>query len=85
MSKRLLKFSQPSCTPCKILSNYLESKNVKYEEINVFEDVEFAAKYGITGGLPVMILLDDEEVIARTTGFNPGNTSEVDELLSQIN
>lgn len=84
MAKRLLKFSQPSCTPCKILTNYLQSIEVDYEEVDVFEDVESATKFGITGGLPVMILLEDEQVVGRTTGFNPGNTEDVDNLIAQL-
>lgn len=84
MSKQLLKFSQPACTPCTILSNYLNDKGTKYKEIDLFEDLATASKYGIMGGLPVLILVDGEEIIAQSSGFNPANTTEVDNLISKL-
>jgi thioredoxin 1 len=83
--KKLLKFSQQLCNPCKMLTMHLQSKGVEYEEIDVFENVELASKYGIFGGLPVLILLEDDQVIGRTSGFNPSNTEEVDNLINQLN
>lgn len=82
--KQLLKFSQPSCTPCKILTSYLHDKYIDYTEIDVFEDLATSSKYGIMGGLPILILLENEEVVAKSSGFNPANTSEVDNLISKL-
>lgn len=82
--KKLIKFSQPTCIPCKILSNYLENQGVKYEDVDVFDDVYTASKYGIMGGLPVLLLLEDEEVIGRSSGFNPSFTQPVDDLVNQL-
>jgi thioredoxin 1 len=82
--KQLMKFSQPSCTPCKSLSKYLEDKGVKYQEVDVFEDAHIAVKYGIMGGLPVVILLDGEDVVDRTSGFNPSFTDPIDRLIEQL-
>lgn len=79
-----MKFSQPSCTPCKILSNYLQENDVEYEEYDVFEDGLLASQFGIMGGLPVLVLVDGDEVLGQTTGFNPSNTSNVDELIKQL-
>jgi glutaredoxin len=83
--KKLIKFSRPSCTPCKVLSLHLNSNGVQYEEVNVEEDPLTAQQYGISGGLPVLVLVDGETEVNRTFGFNPGNTSEVDDLVAQLN
>lgn len=82
--KQLLKFSQPSCTPCKSLSKYLGEKGVDYTEVDVFEQGHIASKYGIMGGLPVLIVLDGDEIVDRTSGFNPSFTAPVDALLEQM-
>lgn len=82
--KKLIKFSRPSCTPCKILSLHLASEGVEYEEVNVEEDPLKAQQFGISGGLPVLVLFDGETEVNRTFGFNPSNTSDVDDLVSQL-
>lgn len=82
--KQLIKFSQPSCTPCKSLSKYLHEKGIKYTEVDVFEDVQMANKFGIMGGLPILMILDGEEVVDRTSGFNPSFTAPIDSLLEQL-
>lgn len=82
--RQLVKFSQPSCTPCKSLSKYLNEKGIQYQEVDVFEDVQTATKYGIIGGLPVLMILDGDEVIDRTSGFNPSFTAPIDALLEKL-
>lgn len=78
---KLLKFSSPTCAPCKMLSNYLNEKGVEYEEIDVFEQVETSSKYGISG-VPVLMVVDEEgNTVDQVVGFNP---PAIDELLTKI-
>jgi thioredoxin 1 len=79
---KLIKFEQPNCNPCKLVSNYLDSKSVEYERINVVDEPEKASEFGIMG-VPVIILLDDSgNEVKRLVGFK---VSELDELISQLN
>lgn len=81
MSRRLLKFSRPSCVPCQMVGNYLNDKGIEVEEINVYEDADMANKFNIQS-VPVLILLNGEEVEEMTFGFNP---PEIDSLLNKLN
>ncbi len=84
MSKRLLKFYNDGCVPCQILSNYLASNEVEYEDIHAFENLELSTRYGISS-VPTLILVDENgNPLDRVVGFNPGNTSLVDELIEQL-
>lgn len=77
----LLKLYQPSCRPCQMVSQFLESHNVKHEAINVLENTDVAVKYGIMS-TPVTILLDDEgNEIQRVIGFKP---QELEEMISKL-
>jgi thioredoxin 1 len=80
---KLLKISQNRCRPCFMLSNYLNEKGIQHEEALMTD--ELLAKYDLSG-VPVLLLLDeDEQELARTVGFDPENTTEVDELISLLN
>jgi thioredoxin 1 len=79
---KLIKFEQPNCNPCMLVSNYLDSKSVPYERINVADAPEKASDFGIMG-VPVTILLDDNgNEVKRVVGFKP---AELDELTKQLN
>lgn len=79
MSKQILKFSRVGCTPCKIMTNYLQDKGVDYKELDVEEDAQLAVQYGISG-VPTLLLVDEHgEVLERVVGFNP---SAIEELLN---
>lgn len=80
MSK-LIKFSKKSCTPCKMVENYLHEKGVNYEEVDVFDRVDLASQYGISG-VPVLLLLEEDSIVDKVVGFNP---DEIDLLLSKLN
>jgi thioredoxin 1 len=68
---KLIKLYQPNCRPCVFVENFLQDQGVKYESVNVQENPEVAAEFGIMA-TPVTILLDDNGVeVQRTTGFNP--------------
>lgn len=80
MSKRVIKFSRPSCVPCQMVANYLNEKQVEAEEVNVYEDADLANMYNIQS-VPVLMLLDGEDVEDMVIGYNP---DEIDRLLSNI-
>lgn len=79
---KLIKFSQDRCVPCQILGNYLSDKGIDYEEKHVDELPTFGLNIM---GSPVLLLAEDNNTpIDFTVGFNPGNTSDVDRLVSQL-
>ena len=80
MSKSILKFSRVGCTPCKIMSNFLQDKGVQYKELDVEEDAQLAAKFGIASVPTLLLVNGDDEVLDRVVGFNP---SDIEELLSK--
>lgn len=78
---RLIKLEQPNCNPCKMVSNYLEQANVHFETVDVTQEPEVAARFGVMG-VPVTILLSDQgEEVNRSIGFKP---DELDELLKEL-
>lgn len=81
MTNRLLKLEKTHCTPCLRVQNYLDSKGVEVEKVDVFESPEVAGKYDISS-VPVTILLDsNNEEIERVNGYDePG----LDKLISQL-
>lgn len=80
MSK-LLKMYSPSCTPCKILTNFLNDKGVAFEDVDITENQEAVDTYGLSS-VPVLILLDDnDQEVDRVVGFNP---PLVEELLAKM-
>jgi thioredoxin 1 len=80
MSKSILKFSRVGCTPCKIMTNFLQDKGVDYKELDVEEDAQLASQYGISS-VPTLLLVDAEgNILDRVVGFDP---SGIEELLSR--
>lgn len=78
---KLIKFEQPDCNPCSIVSSYLDSKSISYEKINVLEEPYKASEFGIMG-VPVTVLINDHgEEIKRVIGFNP---KALDDLIDQL-
>ncbi|MBL4951111.1 thioredoxin family protein [Neobacillus sp. YIM B02564] len=79
MSKQILKFSRVGCTPCKIMTNFLNEQGVEYKELDVEDDAQLAVQYGISG-VPTLLLVDENgDVLDRVVGFNP---SAIEKLLS---
>lgn len=52
-----------------MVKSFLDGEEVEYETVNMSEQPEYQSKYDVMGA-PTILLLDDEEVIAKTTGFN---------------
>ncbi|MEC2354082.1 thioredoxin domain-containing protein [Bacillus velezensis] len=78
---RLIKLEQPNCNPCKMVSNYLNEVEVKYETVDVTQKPEVAAHFEVMG-VPVTILLNEQgEEVKRSIGFKP---NELDELLKEL-
>ncbi|KJR69208.1 thioredoxin family protein [Bacillus velezensis] len=78
---RLIKLEQPNCNPCKMVSNYLEQAGVEYEVVDVTQNPEAAAQFGVMG-VPVTFLLNEQgEEVKRSIGFKP---NELDELLKEL-
>lgn len=86
--KKLVKFEQPGCAPCAMVSNYLkEELNVPHEAVDVTVHPEFAAHYELAS-VPTVLLLEvdkQEDVIGEELGrsikFNP---EELDELAEKL-
>jgi thioredoxin len=70
--KQLLYFSAPWCGPCRQLAPILEEVAQQYpvKKINVDEESELAAQYGIRS-IPTTILVENGQEIERKIGVQP--------------
>jgi glutaredoxin len=76
----ILVLTQNNCRYCGMVKEYLNSNDVEYETVNMSELPEYQAKYDVMGA-PTVLLLDEDEVITKTTGFNP---EILDTLIEQL-
>lgn len=67
---RLLVLTQNNCRYCETLKSFLKSEDVEFDTVNMSEHPEYQEKYDVMGA-PTTLLLDDEEVVAKLTGFDP--------------
>lgn len=75
---KLVKFFKPDCVPCQSVSNYLDERNINYEEINPFDNPMLAMEHKIRT-VPTLILFDDNnKEIKRVMGYS---VEQIDELL----
>jgi thioredoxin 1 len=69
---KLLVLTQNNCRYCEQVKLFLNNADVEYGTINVSNHPEYIEQYNVMGA-PTVLLLDEDEVIAKTTGFNPGD------------
>lgn len=71
----LVDFFATWCGPCKMLAPVLEEVDQEYADVNfvkvdVDQEEDLAAKFGIMS-IPTLYLLKDGEVVAKTGGYQP--------------
>lgn len=75
--KKIIIYSTPTCFWCKKVKEYLESKNVKFDYIDITKDNNaMKAMIGLTGITSVPVISDGKN---HVLGFN---TRKIDELIS---
>ena len=70
---KVLKFYATWCAPCKGLSMIVDGikdqVDISFEDVDIQEQLELAAKYGIRS-VPTMVIVDDDGVeIKRQSGM----------------
>ena len=67
--KKILYFSAAWCGPCKTLGPIMESASgqVNYQKVDVDNNPELSAKYGIRN-IPTMVLVENGVEIRRKVG-----------------
>lgn len=65
---RILVLTQDNCRYCEMTKRFLDNEEVDYDVVNMSDQPEYKDKYDVMGA-PTVLLLDDEEVIAKSTGF----------------
>lgn len=79
--KKIVKFEKKDCNPCVMVSNYLDTNGITYQKVNPFDEPYMAMKYKIRT-VPTVIVLEEEQEVFRTIGFQP---NELKELINVCN
>lgn len=72
----LVDFWADWCGPCRMLAPILEelaednADKIKIGKLNVDEQMELAAQFGIVS-IPTLLLFDGGEAVAKTIGYQP--------------
>ena len=69
-TKRIIKFEKEDCSPCNMVSEYLDRKGVVYETINPFNQPELAMQFRVRS-VPTVILMEAEQEMVRVIGYKP--------------
>ena len=80
--KQLLKFSASWCGPCQALSMTLKEKDdwgIEIKEVDIDENLDLAAKFGIRS-VPTMVIVEDDKEVKRITGAQP--VSKITEFIN---
>lgn len=72
--KKILYFSAPWCGPCKQFAPIMEQigQTVPVEKINVDEQSDLAATYGVRN-VPTILILKNGQVAQKFVGVQPPN------------
>ena len=73
---KLVVFSSATCSPCKSLKKYLDTKEVEYQTVDVFEDMDYAMKYRISKTPTTMLIKENGDEFSRVLGFSTPKDKE---------
>lgn len=83
--KKLVVISAVWCPSCLVMSKYLkqikENYDLKIEKFDYDFDEEEIKKYNVDKKLPVLILIDNDKEIKRTTGEK--DYKEIEEFIKE--
>ena len=84
----LVDFWAPWCGPCRMLSPTVEQVAEKYQgkakvvKMNVDDNIESPAKYGIRG-IPTLILFNKGQEVDRRVGIPPNANIELAQMIER--
>ena len=69
MYKKVYYFTAPWCGPCKTFGPIVEQSGISVQKVNIDNDTELAAKYGVRS-VPTLIKINDlgQEIGSRIVG-----------------
>ena len=78
--KKIIKFEKKDCSPCQMVSAWLDAREIEYERIDAFDSPMAAAEMKVRS-VPTVILIEDGKEIKRSTGFKP---QELEKLAKEL-